>query len=667
MKQFLLLLLFIFACTTTAFSDDSVPDSSQSTDDATLQEMVISASKFATADSHVSQSVDVITKDEMEALQIDTVQEAVNSMAGAFTSTLGGKGQTSKIFIRGSGVQHTQYRFDDFPLQDMSDTQQSFTYQSGNLFFGRGSLDRIEVLMGTESTLYGSSAMGGVVSMYPTHNWDSGTHASISASGGNLSTGEVSADVVTSNDRAYLHITPMGYTTDGYNHLWYRKKGYTLGAGVKLGENTTLELSSLGGTQSYAYSAGPTYVNGELEEQQKSGDDKIHSDIILGGLTLTHDFSRDFQSRLKVAYTTTNRKYDYRTSDNINSDYRGRSVYGEWLNDYQALDWLKIIAGLEYTYMNMIIDSDYYQSAYGSAYDTPAYKVDEDAANYAAFMKLQLTALDDRLTVNLGGRYNYHTDYDGHATWDVGAAYLFETDTKVFANVATGYRTPSLYETYGLYYDAWGYYSPTYTPSMLLIGNPDLDPETSITYQVGVEQSLWNKKIKLSAALFKTLYDDLIIYDTKPDGGPGYVNAEEADAEGYELGATFNPLDNLQFDVNFTHVISRYKEDNEPDWNRQYNTPVNKIGAKAIWRPIEKLTLSSSLTWEDSRIIYLYGAPDNKYEEDDFVLMDLAADFKVTDYFSVFGKVNNLLNTDYTMEGYAMPGTNFMLGVRFSL
>ena len=152
--------------------------------DVRMDDVVISANKIETSASEVTSSVTVITEEDMDALQNRTFVEALNTAPGVFMGSMQGPAGLNTIKIRGSHQRYTQLRWNGVPLREAGTIEGNFDSFYGVLNMVPGSVERIEVLKGAQSTLYGSSAMGGVVSIYSGSKWDSGFNASLDLSGG---------------------------------------------------------------------------------------------------------------------------------------------------------------------------------------------------------------------------------------------------------------------------------------------------------------------------------------------------------------------------------------------------------------------------------------------------------------------------------------------------
>jgi len=610
--------------------------------DVRMDDIVISANKIETSASEVTSSVTVITEEDMEAQQNRILVDVLKTAPSVFWGNQQGPAGTNSLSIRGSKSRYTQIRYNGIPLRDCTAIEGNYDSFLGAFNLAPGSVNRIEILKGAQGTLYGSSAMGGVISIYSGSKWDSGFNASLDLSGGSYGTFTASGQVAYGSDKWYVNFTPLYTTSDGFNDIWYDQGGFALGAGLRLSEKTSIELTSMLSAFEGAYFEAPWLDGKKWSELVVSEDKSLKNSgqTLLNGVTVTHEVSDKWTVQGKAAFTRTEREHKSNSRD---SEFLGDNYYLELLNTFRPLDNLTVIAGIDYEAQTMELRNDGMTTQ------------DESAGAFSAYAKGLLSFLDKKLVLSAGGRFNKHDDFDSKATWDLGLSYSFDTGTRVFGNVATGFYSPSLYQRYG-------------DGNINVKGTPDLDSESSISYEVGVEQKLWNDKLLLSASVFATEYEDKVEWNPHSGGWdfsankmiPGsYYNAPEAKARGFELGLSVQPNDIVRFDLGYTHVSSKQKAENS-DWVHDVNMPDDKVAGTLYLFPIDKLKLSATARWEDERKDKFGNILD-----DAFFTVDLAATYDVTDHLQVYAKINNLLDEDYAVYGWEMPGINAMAGVRF--
>ena len=595
--------------------------------DMRMDDIVISANKIESFASEAASSVSVITAEDMEARQSRTLMDALKAEPGVFMGNAQGPAGVNTLMIRGSKSRYTQIRFNGIPLREAGAIEGNYDALLGSLQLAPGSVSRIEVLKGAQGSLYGSSAAGGVVSIYSGGRWDSGFSASLDLSGGSYGTFTASGRIASGDDRYYVDFVPMFTRSDGHERLWYEQGGFLLGAGLRLSEKTSLELTSLVRTFEGASFDAPFYSGGQWSKLVRYGDDKKTSGhVMLHGLTLTHEASDIWTVQGRAALTKSERKYRH-----YGTEYLGDTAYLELLNTLKPLENLTIVAGTEYEAQQMELES----------YGVKAQE--QNAGAFSAYAKGILSFLGRKLVLNAGGRFSKHEDFESKATWDAGLSYAFDTGTRLFGNVATGFYAPSLYQRYGD--GSW------------VKGNPGLEPESSVSYEFGVEQALWDDRLVLNAAVFTTEYEDQVAYDVARQA---YYNADEAKVRGFELGFSVQPGELMRIDLGWTHVSAKQKTAGGT-WEHSFQMPDDRITGTVCLFPLDRLKLSLTGRWEDER-----KDASGTVMDDAFFTLDAAASYEVSDHMQVYAKVSNLLDEDYAVYGWDMPGIHAVAGVRFT-
>ncbi len=618
------------------------------------EEIVVTASRSETSREEVTKSVSVIGSEDRDEQQQYFLPELLDKQPGVFLRSLGGLGQWSNISIRGAGPQYTQFQYNGMPLRDAADTQNSVQYFIGDMF-SASNLDRVEVLKGTNSVLYGSQAMGGVVNIIP-QRWQSGPRAEWRSEFGPNSTYMGNIRLAYGAERYYIDLNPIYITTDGEKYggehgYAYDNTGGAFSAGVRPTDKTALEFNALVSDADLTQGEDPSLdASGKLVKNRADANQNRESQLSQLGLNWSHEVSSFWDYTLKGTRSDTKRHYFWTKTPGDHSDYDGSITYLEMQHNLHATDWLTFNLGASYE--DSAYDSREPRDQYAGDY-TPV-NSDESWHSSDLFGQSQFVFLDRSLFFNLGGRFVNHEEFDDKVVWEASTAYLFKaTGTKVHAQVATGYRTPSLYEVYG------GYLSNGQTVS---VGNPDLSPEESTGYEVGIEQSLWKGKVQAGITWFHTDFDDMVIFDRADNR---YINASEGENSGFETFLRAQPWDKLRLDLAYTYIDSEYKNNNA-EWKRKEYLPRNKVAATLTVYPVEKLSVAMTLRWQDEKIVPLYDADYNlvRWQEDSAIIVDLAATYKVLPYLELFGRIDNLFDEDYTESAYCMPGLSVYGGVK---
>ncbi len=625
-----------------------------------IEPVVVTATRTETPLSEVTKSVDVVTNKDLATQQQTSIPEALNIVPGVMVQNQGGPGQYSPVNIRGVGSEYVQFQYNGFPLRDTADTQTTFQFFEGGLY-GQSGINRIEVLNGTNSVLYGSSAIGGVVNIIP-QRWQNGLSGELMTEVGPHSTFIENGGFAYGGSNYYLnfnptYITSNGISNGGPNSYWYNNFGFTGGAGVKFGNNMALEVCNISSSSDFALSSVLPSLNAQhgLIVNQASATDHVQGLFDLTGVTFSQQVSPVWDYSIKYAYGSTERQY-FEPQENFgvtgSSNFDGTTNYIEMQHNVHATDWLTLTGGFDYdgaAYSNREPTIQNFQ--WNGLYQTTS----KDWFGYDLFGQAQLAFFDKSLFLTGGLRFNDHEAFPSRVVEEASAAYIFkQTGTKIHAAFGTGYRIPALYEIYG------GYVNPV-NGQTVTIGNPKLIPEESTSYDVGITQPFLDNKLNMGITWFYINADNLIIYNGFTNQ---YDNVNKGKTDGIEAKLEAKPSKYFSLTASYTHANSQFTPNNSNEWTRSWYWPMDTFAFIGTVYPCDRLSISLKLLWEGDRIIPLYDSSFNQvlWKESGDTRVDMVTTYRILkDYKNIkeadiFLKVTNLFDEHYTESGFQMPG-----------
>jgi vitamin B12 transporter len=635
-----------------------------------MQPVVVTATKTAVPLSATTKDVSVVTGKDMQILQQVSIPEALDTVPGVTVQNQGGPGQYTNVNIRGLGSQYTQFQYNGFPLRDAADTQGSLQYLDNDLF-GQSGISRIEVLNGANSVLYGSSAIGGVVNIIP-QKWGCGFTGDLMSEIGPDDTYVENGGVSYGNDKYYINFNPTYITTNGIsnggpNSYWYHNFSFNGDAGVRFGDNMSLELFNLTSSADLALSSVYPSLNAQLQliPNQASSTDHVESLIQLTGVTFRQQVSPLWDYSVKYAYGNTERQYfqpDVYAGAPGSSDLDGTTNWLEMQHNLHPTRWLTLTGG-----------GDFDQASYSSSTPQVANylwsgsytSTSKEWYGYDLFGEAQTAFFDKSLLINAGLRFNDHQQFASKVVEEVSAAYIFkQTGTKIHSAFGTGYRTPSLYEIYGDYVDQ-------YSGRAVTVGNPNLQPERSTSYEAGISQPLFNNRVNMDLTWFHMDVNNIIYYDLFQNT---YLNGSTGRTSGIEASIKAKPSRYLRLGASYTYAFAQYKPEGAGPWERQNYVPMNTLAFLGAVYPVDRLRVSFKVLWEGDRIVPLYDQNFDQiyWKEPSDIRVDMIVNYKIVENYEglrevdLFMKITNLLNEHYTEYGYQMPGQWIWGGVRMS-
>ncbi|MCH8685729.1 TonB-dependent receptor plug domain-containing protein [Pedomonas mirosovicensis] len=599
-----------------------------------LDQIIVSATRTEQSLGVTGTSVSVLTAEDIKATRKTMLTDVLREVPGVTVVRSGGPGAQTSLFLRGVGGEETVVLVDGVRINDPS-TPAGTAHLTDIVTTG---IERVEVLRGPQSTLYGSHAIGGVINIITTSG-QPGLHAEGLVEGGSFDSWRAAGTVSGGTEAVTGSLTASFYDTDGISAAdkddgntekdGYRNWSVLGSVGARLADNVRLDLKGLynRGRADYDGFPPPLYM---FADTQNNSTNTLYSGY--AGVTVDA-LGGAFSNRLAVGYSRTDRA-DY-DADLKTNDTRGQTRRFEYQGTVRAGPATEITFGAE----------------------TERTKIRNIALGDAAPLRANVdihslyaqgqTTLFERLTLTAGARYDDHDTFGDHATFRVAGAYrIEETDTLLRANWGEGFKAPSLYQLYSVY------------------GNEDLDAETSKGWEVGFDQGFVEGRIRVSGTYFQQKLKNQIDYVNCTTGDPmcadgrwGYYdNVARASFKGVELGLLLQPIDPLVIRANYTW-LEPLNEVTDTDLARRardsFQTSVN-------WAATEKLNFSASLTLTGDS----YDSAGEVNRLEGYTLVDLRAGYAILPGLEVYGRVDNVFDADYeVVSGYGTLGRGAFIGL----
>jgi vitamin B12 transporter len=613
--------LFLLAISAVAQAgEDTVP----------LETMVITANRTETKEKEVGSSLTVITADEIQKRQVLTVAEALRLVPGIDVINSGGLGHQTNVYTRGAGSGQTLVLVDMVEMNDPSSPNGAFDF--ANLM--ADNIERIEVLRGGESSLYGSDAIGGVINII-TKKGKGGPKFSLSGQGGTYNTfktiGTASGQVKDVNYALSASETQShGFSAaetlwgnperDLYRNTsvdgrfgWDVNKDLDFGASVRYNDGLT-------GLDTYQQA--PPYAPVDALGYTSST-----SEVYTRGFSHIKLFNSFWEQTFAVAYSNTRRQTSWPSDPYINSDftvegvYTGTKIKGDWQNILHLTNNNDLMVGIEdeQDQLDTLVNStgSYY------AYNTQGYYITD---RFTLF---------DRSFTTASVRYTDNSISGSLPTWSITEALLIdEIGMKLKANYGTGFKVPTLTELYMPI--SWG-------------GNPNLKSETSNNWDIGFEQVFFNKGLQFGATYFNNVFNNLIQGNVTT---PNWTmeNIGTATAQGAETFIQVQPLDVLTLRANYTYDYTRNLDDN----TQLVYRPQNKVNFETNYQLTSKINLNLV-------VIAVGEKPGvSSMNVPGYAIANLAGSYNVTKNVKLFSRIDNLFNKNY-QEAYGF-GTSGLAG-----
>jgi iron complex outermembrane receptor protein len=689
--------------------------------------VTVTGSGTAQTTDETAKSVSVVDSETIQSLDMNTVADALSYVPGLRIEQQGGPGGLVSIKTRGLRNQDTAVLVDGFRLRDASGTQADASSLLQDLLITN--VDRIEVLRGTGSSIYGTDATGGVINII-TGAGGGKTRGTILLEGGSMTTfrGRAGVSGSTLNGKlgysagiAHLNVvngldgnlpdrtsgvqTRLDYALS--NHALITARFFALDSFSRMTQSPEAlsSASSIGVTKAVALSASQLrlYENGTPL-----------SKLDLGNATFISDYDDPDDSRAARTYSGVLTASTHPTDSlSLIASYQGLSTHRNYTNgplgigDYQPYGGTEVdlYDGLIHTVSGRMnwrlgkyqsinagyeFENEHYQEQTTEPTAPKFYSTDVTQRYQAIFLQDQLHLASGRL--QLAGSYRgQFFDLENPAlvpassnpytgvklsnpptsnTWDASSAYLFrESGTKLRAHVGTGYRAPSLYERFGTYFSSYG---NTYE------GDPIINPERSTAVDGGVDQSLWNRRAEVSATYFYTRLHDVIAYGsvhaaTDPFGRSyGYYNTKGGIARGAEASFAVTPVRRLNLRTAYTFTNARETKPTITGIYQTFKTPDHQFSVLATGQLTPSLSVVFGTVLSSTYMAPIYNSTtyaSQAFRFDGFRKGQLGANYRrpLGEQRSVrlFVNVNNAFNQSYYESGCRTPDATAMSGVQF--
>jgi vitamin B12 transporter len=602
-----------------------------------LTPVVVTATRLPTPESEVASSITVITREEIEGKQERALPSVLLDVPGLNVVQTGGAGGLTSVFIRGTNSNQTKVFVDGIDVGDPSAAIGAFDF-AHLLTFG---IERVEVLRGPQSALYGSDAIGGVVNII-TQKGTGPAQAIGSLEGGSFGTfnqfglarGALERFTY-AFDAEHLHfadtpVTPLGLLPPGRLRIGDSYDNKTFGA--KLGANLTDTLdvglvaryidTALGftGDDLSVFPSVPAASQSTSQTRQLFARAMAHQVLIEGlfdhalGLGYTADRRRDFSPGSAP---------DHNRGDRIKLDWQGNLRLA-------ASEILTI--GAEH-------QIDQIRSSPISA------EITDDAG----FIQLQ-SSFDERLFDTISLRYDSYDRFGGKMTYRVAPAFLIpETGTKLKGTVGTGFKTPTLNELFVSF------------PAFNFFANPNLRPETSLGYDLGFEQAVPEQPVTLGATYF---HNDLRNLITANATFTSNENIGRATTYGVESFAEYRPLDTLALRADYTFTIA----DNDLLHQELLRRPRHKVSLDTRWQITEPASLWATLVYVSPSADVNRSGTVSGLRANGYTIVNLAGTYELGHGLTAFARIDNLLDRRYqNPTGFLRPGLSAFAGFKLAL
>jgi vitamin B12 transporter len=590
------------------FGQESSP--TPSSGEAEVEQVVVSATRFDIPLDQSPASVSVISAEDLEQKQIERVSDALREVPGLSVVQTGTAGQLTSVFTRGLRSEHTQVLLDGIPINQ--GLQGAFNFAD----FTTDDIDRIEVVRGPQSTLYGPRALAGVIQIF-TKQGTGTPDVMVAAEGGSYDTfrewGQSNGKI---DGFDYSAGTSRLDTENARPNNNYRNTAAITDVGWS--PNETLRVGSL-----FTYSVSdtgnpntifdPRPIDHFLTERWLIGphiDWKV-TDWWEHKFIFSYDHERQINNPNEDGFVGPTRALFERTQ----VDYQ---------NDLRPTSWLTLTSGFFYSRVNAGQERPFV--VFGSTF------VSDHTEEIAGFAQATLTPIDSLIFV-AGGRFDHFNQFGGVWTYRFAGSYKIDkTNTTLHSSVATGFSPPS-------------------SQDKIFGNNFGLKPERDLGWDIGVRQELWQNRVAVGLTYFHNDLSNVIGFN----GLFQTLNLGAAETQGLEAELRAQPIADLVFTATYTYLDAEKTSSadiSQPQGARLPRRPRNEVYVSASYLWCKKLRTTIEAKFVNAREELNFGGPN--FDIEDYSFVNIAAEYEVNPHLSIFGRIDNLANEHYS-EVFGFP------------
>jgi vitamin B12 transporter len=604
----------IWLMTAPLISRAQEPSPTASPVEGQAEEVIVSATRFDIPLDQSPASVSLITSEDIEQKQIQRVGNALREVPGLSVVQTGTAGQLTSVFTRGLRSEHTQVLLDGVPINQ--GLQGAFNFAD----LVTDDIDKIEVVRGPQSTLYGPRALAGVIQIF-TKQGEGTPTIMLSGEGGSYDTFREWLESEGKIDQFDYSIGASRIDTDNARpNNQYRNSaaianvGWSPNEQLRIGSLFTYSLSDTGNPNTIF---DPKPLDNFLTERWLVAP---HVNFRLSDwwehkLIFSYDHERQLNDPNQDGFVGPTRALFERTT----IDYQ---------NDLRATSWITLTSGFLYSRINAGQERPFVLQIFGPQ---PTF-VSDHTQETAGFLQATATPIENLIFV-AGGRFDHFNQFGDIWTYRFAGSYKIDkTNTTLHSSIATGFSPPS-------------------SQDKIFGNNFGLQPEENLGWDIGVEQRLWKNRVTLGATYFHNDLSNVIgfngLFDT--------LNLGAAETQGLEAELRAQPIADLLFTASYTYLDAEKTSSadiSQLQGARLPRRPRNEVYVSASYFWCKRLRTTTEAKFVNAREELNFGGPN--FDIEDYSFVNIAVEYEVNPHLSIFGRIDNLTNEHYA-EVFGFP------------
>ena len=640
----------IFIAATTLFSFAlKAQDSTKA-----LDEVIVTANKFPNKVSLTGKVVTVISKEQIEKSGSKDLAQLLNEQGGLFINGANSNaGKEKNVYIRGAKSENTLIMIDGVPVYDPAGIGGNFDFRLLTI----DNIERIEILKGSQSTLYGSDALAGVINIIT----KKASNKKISVSGttftGSFNTLHGNLNLSGSNKKTDYNISASYFETEGINEIedtlttphktdndGYVQQNISASIGFKPTKNIRIQPYVRYSSFEQQFDQGAFLEELDATSTNKNLQAGIKSEFKFkkAAFNLLYNFNKNDRSYIDDS-TLSQNGYSKYYQDN----YNGYEHFAEGSLTYSINNYLKLTGGFDFRNSR----SKYAYHEVPSYYD---YELSADSikqSQIGAYASLFVNN-NKGLSMEVGSRFNKHSIYGNSVVFNINPSFLIQNQYKLFANISSGYKTPTLFQLYSNY------------------GNKSLKPQNAINIEGGLQYFSVDNRIIGTVTLYKRKTTNVITFGQNYK----YINQDEQLNSGVEIETSLmiDKSNSLKLFYAYTDgKVTTLENGKDTTYFNLIRQPKSVFAFTLNSKVTKQLFCSFGITHTGIRKDYYFDP--NTFEKSmvdlkSYTLCNVYAEYSLAkNKIRLFAEGRNIFNTKFTeVYGYNTMGINASVGVKFN-
>jgi vitamin B12 transporter len=620
-----------------------------------LDEVVITATKFPIKQSLTGKVVTVIDQQQLQRNSGKSLTEVLNTQAGIIVNGSSNVlGTNQDVYLRGAAAGKTLILLDGVPVYDASGISGAYDLNLVSV----DQVERIEILKGSQSTLYGSDAIAGVINIISKKGGAKKINATANLAAGSYNTFKAAVGVngtvqKTSYNVQYTKLASKGFSSAQYQtgpNTNFDKDGIdenVLRANInqKINDKFTVRANTQLSNYKTDADAGQFTDDADYTIESKNSHIGFGTDYTIGKSILHFNYNYNKVNRLYVDDSASRGGFSYYSK----GDYTGKSHFAELYSNIGVTKNIDVLVGADYR--NQLTDQSYTSVSIYGPFSSPTLSDDSAKVNqfgaYASIVVKDIAGFN----IELGGRYNNFNKYGDVFTFSFNPSYVIKNSIKIFGNISSGFKAPSLYQVYSEYRPKTG----------------ELAPEKSMSYEGGIQY--YKNNVNLRAVYFsREIKDNIVFYSQSvPPYASYYLNADKQKDKGLELEASVK-FDKVTLNANYVNLDGKIETKTgakDTAFFNLYRRPRQTINLNVGIELCKNWNMNIGIQSISKRYEARYNA--KPLEMPAYYVWNLYSTYSITKNLKAFADLKNITDENYSeVYGYNSRRFNFMAGVNLN-